>query len=232
MQEDHRYYAEELAAYLLDALSAEEARAFEQHLAGCSRCQAEERWLRAAVAILPSSVEQVEPPPAIRDRLMETIRAESAAASKPERERTRRRARLGFVLRPATAAVAAGVVAVAGLAGYLIGQDGGTDTTTVSAQATPAAPGAKAEVVRSGDMASLRVERLPVPPPRRVYEVWLVRKGSSNPQPSTLFVVRRSGTGEAAIPGSTNGVKKVLVTEEPAGGSKKPTTEPLLSATL
>lgn len=230
MQDGHRPYKEDLAAYLLDALSAEEAHAFEAHLASCPHCQAEERWLQAAVAILPSSVEQVEPSPEIRKRLMETVRAESAATKRPEAQRGHERSRLGFLLRPATAGIAAVAVAIAGLAGYLIGQGEGPNTTTVAARATPAEPTASGDVVRSGDIALLRVKHLPPERPRHVYEVWLSRKGSSKLEPSTLFSVGADGTGSAAIPGGLDGVNEVLVSEEPASGSTKPTSDPVMRA--
>src|SRR5207247_374903 len=65
----HQPYEDELAAYLLDALTTEESRAFQAHLQDCDLCQARERWLRTSVEVLPSSVEQLEPPPELRQRL-------------------------------------------------------------------------------------------------------------------------------------------------------------------
>ena len=48
------------------ARAGEEARAFERHLARLRALPGErERWLRASVDVLPSSVEQLEPPPAL-----------------------------------------------------------------------------------------------------------------------------------------------------------------------
>src|SRR5436309_12817320 len=96
--QDHRRYEEDLAAYLLDALVEEEQREFELHLRSCPACQAEERWLRGAVELLPSSVEQLEPPPALRERLMATVRAEAPADEIEARPSVRRRPPLGLLL--------------------------------------------------------------------------------------------------------------------------------------
>jgi len=232
--EDHRRHEEDLAAYLLDALVEEERREFELHLRSCPACQAEERWLRGAVELLPSSVEQLEPSPALRERLMDTVRAEAAAEGIEARPSVRRRPRLGFVLRPAAAFAAAALIAVGVGAGYLIG-DAGEGTTqavaTIPASPTAAAPGARGEIVKSRDAAVIRVSGLR-PRRGRVYELWLVRKGSRTPEPSSLFAVRRDGSGASGIPGGLEGVQEVMVSSEPEGGSEQPTTMPVLRATL
>ena len=75
----HERYEDELAAYMLGALEPEEERLYIEHLAGCEHCQARERWLRASVEVLPSSVEQHEAPPALRERLMDVVRQEAGA---------------------------------------------------------------------------------------------------------------------------------------------------------
>src|SRR5215212_4631115 len=95
----HQRYEDELAAYMLGSLEPAETEAFEAHLAGCERCRSRERWLQASVEVLPSSVEQVEPPPALRARLMETVRQEAGVSAQAEAEAapraTARRRRLG-----------------------------------------------------------------------------------------------------------------------------------------
>jgi anti-sigma factor RsiW len=86
----HEHYENELAAYMLGALEPHELGAFEAHLEDCERCQSRARWLGASVDVLPSAVEQVEPPPALRARLMETVRQE-APQEAPARAGTGRR---------------------------------------------------------------------------------------------------------------------------------------------
>jgi hypothetical protein len=50
--------------------------------------------------------------------------------------------------------------------------------------------------------------------------------------PSSLFVVDRSGHGGVAIPNGLDQVEAVMVSSEPAGGSKAPTTKPVLQASI
>ena len=74
-------------------------------------------------------------------------------------------------------------------------------------------------------------ENLPAPPEGRVYEVWVMPKGSDTPQPTdVLFTPRSDGSAVAAIPGSVDDIQQVLVTDEPVGGSDEPTGELLMSA--
>ena len=51
-------------------------------------------------------------------------------------------------------------------------------------------------------------------------------------QPSSLFVPRRDRTADAAVPGPLDDADAVLVTREPRGGSRQPTSAPLLQADL
>lgn len=228
-REWHRPYAEELAAFLLDALPQEEARAFELHLAGCAGCQAEERWLRTAVDVLPSSIEQFEPPLELRERLMGTVKAE-AKAERDDRRPARRFA-WGRFLRPATAIATVAVLA-AGAGGYLIRGEGEVKTRTVAAKPIGAVPTARGELVRTGDTTVLRVSGLPLQRKGRVYQVWLASDNATKVVPSSLFVVDRGGQGAVAIPSGLGQVEAVLVSNEPAGGSKAPTTKPVLQASI
>jgi anti-sigma-K factor RskA len=224
----HQPFEDDLAAYLLDALSEEETRAFEVHLETCEICRAQERWLRTSVEVLPSSVEQIEPPPELRERLLETVRRESPAPRAVPARRARWTRWPGMpALRPATA-LAAVLIAAAGLVGYVVrGGEGGPETTTVTAKSTGVVAGVNATIVRSGDRGILRVSGLRQRP-GRIYEVWLVKE--NRPVPSALFQVGRDGAGSAGIPGGLDEATQVMVTSEPSGGSEAPTTKPLLSA--
>jgi anti-sigma-K factor RskA len=237
----HEHYEDELAAYMLGSLDPDEASAFEAHLAGCGRCQARERWLRTSLDVLPSSVEQLEPPPALRERLMETVRSEAGIAEEaPRRESATRRRRgrlpawLGSLsLRPATALAAVVLLLAAGVTGYAIrgGGASGPSTEQIAIRGTAAAPLARGTLVRDGDRAVLQVSNLPQKR-GRVYEVWIVKRGQSVPIPATLFQVGRNGGGSAGVPYGLDTAKQVLISSEPAGGSTQPTTEPVLSATI
>jgi anti-sigma-K factor RskA len=229
--QDHLHYEEDLAAYLLDALPSDEARRFERHLDGCARCQGKAGWLRPSVEMLPAAVEQVEPPAALRERLMATVRAEAEApagtparAARPAPRRSWRD--LFAVPRPVLAMTAILLVAAAGV-GYALGAgENGAQTVTTRAQAPP---GATAVVERTGDEGILRVSGMPQHR-NGIYEVWIAHDGQV--APSTLFQVHRNGSGAAAIPEGLDGADQVMVTLEPPGGSTKPSRAPLIVTNL
>ena len=83
----------------------------------------------------------------------------------------------------------------------------------------------------SGGHAQLTLAHMPQSGPGRVYEVWIERTGAPAPT-DTLFTVTSSGSATVGVPGSVAGVKEVLVTSEPLGGSRVPTTAPVVVAKL
>jgi anti-sigma-K factor RskA len=225
---DHRELEQDLGAYLLGALTAEETRRFEAHMESCDHCRVEVRWLQAAADVLPVSVEQLEPPPELRERLLDTVRDEAVSEQLRPRPAGRRWPTLSW--RPAVA-LAALAIAAAGIAGYALGEED-QEVRTVAASPTGVVPGASASVVRTGDTALLRAERLPLQRRGRVYQVWLRRQGSERIEPSSTFVVGENGRGATTIPQGLDEVAQVMVSQEPNGGSRQPTTKPVLVANL
>ena len=61
------------ALYALGALSPEETRVFEEHLAVCAVCREEARSFTATADLLPESLPDAPPPAALRDRLLGRI---------------------------------------------------------------------------------------------------------------------------------------------------------------
>ena len=239
---DHAEWADSVGAYLLEALPPSEHAAFVQHLHACETCQVDVESLRVAMHALPASVEQLAPPPELRSRIMAVVDAEAqlleAAAGlradlpEPVRaSRERRRFRLP-ALRPAFAlACAAALLVLGGLGGVLLGGgdgSGGDGARTVVASVERG--DATAKLVVDGTASHLEVANLNKPPEDRVYQVWTQRPGGK-PEPSTaLFVPRADGSASVSVPGSLEGFEQVLVTEEPVGGSDKPTRTPFLAA--
>ena len=229
----HERYRDDLAAYALGALEGPEALELQGHLRDCEPCRAQLRWLQTAVDLLPRSVEQLEPPARLRRRLAATVRAEARKGSRAgiEAAEPRRLRDWGAMLwRPATA-VAAGALIVAGAAaGYLL-HEPGESSSVVTARPLPAAPARLAATLERQDgSAILTMSHLPALPRRDVYEAWVQRDGTL--QPSSLFVPRRDRTADAAVPGPLDDADAVLVTREPRGGSRQPTSPPLLQADL
>ena len=230
---------DDLAAYALGALDEREAGAIEDHLDGCERCRERLLWLAPAVDLLPASVEQRTPPPALRENLLATVRAEAAPAavaeSKPERSRARGswlEGLRGLMMRPAVG-MAVLIVLVAGIGvGYALRGSGTIDTAPQLVRADPLKDSVpvSATLERTGDSATLHVHELPAIGSDEVYEVWVQRAGVMEPR--STFVLSMDGTAEAAVPGPLADGEAVLVTRAPRGGSPQPTTKPLLTAPL
>jgi anti-sigma-K factor RskA len=228
----HDELRDDLAAYALGALEEDEAVRLRDHLETCEDCRRQARWLEPAVELLPMTVPQLEPPPRLRDALMRTVREESPGAVRepPDRAGTGRWAWLGrSLLRPATAVAAAAMLVIGAVTGYLI-SDSGESKPTLTAQAAAGAPAAAGVLEREGSSGILRVQGMPELARDEVYEVWVQRDGAL--EPSSLFVLRGDRSGEAAVPGSLDGADAVLVTKEPRGGSRQPTSKPVLSVRL
>ncbi len=230
MTPDHDRWADAAGAYVLDAMPALERQEFETHLAACPACQAEVDELRPAAEALPMASPPMLPPAALKDRIMAEVEREAAllaqagpAADRPLRERRRFRFSLGgWRLAP----VAAALLIVGAVAGFAL--RGGDSTQTFSA-------GPNAQVQVHGEKATFVAQKMQAPPQGRVYEVWVVPKGA-NPDDArptnVLFVPRGNGSAEAAIPGSASDIQRVMVSDEPPGGSDKPTGEVIADADL
>lgn len=233
---DHSRWSDDAAAYALGALEPGEAAVFERHLEGCERCRAELRWLEPAVGSLPEGVERREPPPRLRASLMAEVRADARAAEAEEgaeggvsvigwihRSWSHRGLRLA-------AGLASLALAVAGVAGYVIGMGGGggeeTSRTIVSRQAD----GITVKMVREGKGGSLRLSHVHQLPPGKVLEAWVRREGKVEAVPA-LFVPDRAGRAETTI-ANMSGVDTVMVTKEPQGGSKEPTSPPIVTMSV
>lgn len=206
------------AAYALGALEPAEARAFERHMESCAVCRDEVAAYALAADVLPLAAPQLEAPRALRGRVMREVRHDSRAkaGSAPSRKRVPPRLAFGF----ATALAAAAALVIA-----LSVSTGGSGTKVIQANV------GSAQLQVSGGHGQLVVAHLPAPHAGRIYELW-IQHGRSAPSPSTLFSVDRKGTADIGVPGALHGVTHVLVTNEPAAGSRAPTTRPLIIATL
>ena len=231
---------DDVGAYLLGALAAGEARAFERHLEGCAACREEVARLRPAVEMLPRSADPVSPSPALKRELLARVREESSTAADSQPARARRWSLGALVPRPrvSTAWVSAAVLVLSGVAGgyglsQLSGDDGGAERRVLSAEVDRnALPDASASLVvpPEGGPAELRVKGMKVPPPGQVSEIWLRRPGGV--EPAGVFTVTRDGEGRATVDGEIGGSDQVMVTQERAGGVRSPTGAPMLSVRL
>jgi anti-sigma-K factor RskA len=227
---DPQLCGESAAPYVLGALTEDEHEAFRRHLDSCAVCREEVAALQVVASALPAAAPQVSAPPALKRRVMASVhedvrRGEAREAGEAARA-SRRPARAYPRWRPllASAAVAAVVAVIAVIAAA---SGGGGGTRVIRAEVTPR--GASASLRVSGGHAQLDISGLPQTPPRRVYEVWVKRSGG--PQPTdALFTVTARGDATVGVPGSVNGVNVIMVTSEPLGGSRVPTSSPVIVA--
>ena len=231
MSEDQGCTAD-AAPYVLGALTSNEAERFEHHLRSCSICQEEVDSLGELTAALAVSVDPLPAHRNLRRAVMSEVRAD-ARATRREQAPKRRWLAPGWLSGPGSRqplsagllAVTLIVTAVAVLSVQRISSDSSKTRTF------PAALGS-AEVRVTDDRAELVIRHLPHLRGNQVYEVWL-RRGKQPPRPTrALFEVSRAGTGVIQVPGTVDHVDELLVTEEPAGGSAVPTSDPVVIAQL
>jgi Anti-sigma-K factor rskA len=84
------------------------------------------------------------------------------------------------------------------------------------------------EVVTRGSRIDLALHELPQPPRGRVYQVWTLSKGSTKLVPSPTFLPDARGVALVIVPADARTTTEVEVSVEPEGGSKEPTTKPLI----
>ena len=163
-------------------------------------------------------------------------REQACAGRRAARERRRGP---GWLRRPvplAAAAACAAVLAVgAGVLGAaLVGDDGGPARRAPSRRRSTRRrrPGARARARRRRTPATRGSSSTACRPPGAdACGRCGCAAAQDAPRPAgALFGVDAPGDGEAAVPGSLDGVDEVLVSSEPAGGSQQPTRTPILAA--
>jgi anti-sigma-K factor RskA len=218
---------ENLVAYSLGALDPDELSEVESHVPDCRRCTRELEAMAPAVAVLGESVEQLEPPPELRERVMSIVHREAGAreaqAAPPRRER---RGFRGFLLRPAAGLATLAVVA-AGVTGYLLNDNGGGEQTTVPVTAEKGIGGT---LTIGSNSSLLDLHGMQQLTGTAVYKAW-VAKGDSI-TPSSDFTPDADGEATATVDGHLTPGTKVMVTREPKPGRTTPTPPILLSATV
>jgi anti-sigma-K factor RskA len=225
-------------AYVLGALPEEERLEFEQYLVAHPDLQEEVEALGAVAGLLAFSPQEQEPPPELRRRIMATVEAESVH---PHTSRRSWLAALWEAVGIRDLALAAAAMLVIGLFSWsmlLQGEVRDLQGRVQSLQSQPQGPqvialggvgtkqGARAELVTlEGDRAVLVAENMPPVPEGKTYQIWVIK--GDTPQPSGLFEPKGDSIA-AVVENPVEGADAVAVTVEPKGGSKKPTTDPML----
>jgi anti-sigma-K factor RskA len=221
-------------AYALDALDDVERAGFERHLRSCETCATEVAEFREAAAGLADRV-ALPPPEQLRGRVLTEISRTRQLSPREPAVRRRPSARRTI----ATAAAAVLVAVSAGLGGVAWQAHRAahtaqveatriarvmTDPNRVDVVGTPSV-GGTAAVAAAGGSAVLAMDRLPAPPSGKEYQVWLIDRAGVR---SAGMLKLTDGTGQALVSGVTSGAS-VAVSVEPDGGSRQPTSTPVLS---
>ena len=220
---------DDVAAYALRALDAVEAERFQVHLEACAVCRDELAAFKYALDGLPLSVAHHAAPGPLRRRVLDAVEREATSAP----HRRRRRLRLPFGANrwsPRTAlALGAVCIAAAAIVGLQLGSSSPLETHVYAAQVTGLGT---AEVKVTGRRGELIVHRFSPPPAGEIYQIWLGRPGHAPIPTSALFSVTASGDGDVEVPGDLHRITSLMVTPEPAGGTRTPTHPAVIRAQL
>jgi len=219
-------------AYVLDALSPDEAEEFRLHLEQCQACRDEVRELQQAAATMGAR-EALTPPAELRARV---LAAADRQPQLPPRVTTLERSRRRRISTRIAMAAAAVVVVVAGAVGIVVSQQSHEqppvaaavtqvfDAPDAKTATVKTANGGRVKVATSAQLSRMAVEtaQLPTLTDRHVYQLWAIHNGT----PTSVGVVEDLGSGAAmAMPASGT---TVAITVEPSGGSSQPTTKPII----
>ena len=240
---NHERFEELREAYVLGALPEEDRREFEEYFAAHPGRQAEIEELSAVAGLLALSPQEQEPSPELRRRIMGAVRAEATEADAVHPRAGRRSWLVGLreTVGVRDLALAAAAMLVIGLFSWsmlLQGEVRDLQGRVQGLQSQPQGPqmialggagtkqGARVELVTlEGDRAVLMAENMPPVPEGKTYQIWVIR--GDTPQPSGLFEPNGDPIA-AVVEKPVEGADAVAVTVEPEGGSKEPTTDPML----
>ncbi len=220
-------------AYAVDALDDIERAQFERHLADCAECRAEVASLREAGAMLAAST-AVTPPPELRDRVLSGISTVRPLPPRVGEPAPGRRFRPLLLVAAAAAVVAVGIgVTVADPWTDESSQSPSLSAVDQVLQADDAEKytqtfpdGSKATLTRSKSLnrAVIVTSDMAPPPDGKVYELWLDHEGIGM-VPAGLMP--REEDAVVLLEGDPATATGAGITVEPAGGSPKPTSDPV-----
>ena len=227
-----------IAAYVLGALSDPELRDIRSHIMSCDECMAEVERLVEALPSLALSVAPAPLPDGFADRVMGRVAAEREVGRTTDRRSPRPRRPLAQVLSFGVLVLAVAVLSMVvvqtrrevairqKVIDALVRRGGGialNKSGVTVARLVPAKGGAL--FVAAG---------LKSAPSGRTYQLWLMR-GACLKRPTGRCDKVSAGTFDASggvavltVARSLGGWDAAAVTVEPRGGSKQPTTPPVL----
>lgn len=245
-----------MGAYALDALTADERADFEKYLEGSEEARAEVASLTDTAVMLGLASEPVQPPAALKARILAQVAATPQLAPIPEADvvdirsaidsRATAKAHARWFARPAAilTAAAASLVLIAG--GAVLGVvNAPTPSQTGQASAlaelsaaddvqhatSGVAGGGNATIIWSLELqrSAVMIDGLPQLSDDRTYELWYI--DSTGATPAGMFSAADNGRTIKVLDGKMGLGNTIGITVEPRGGSTSPTTVPILAMT-
>lgn len=222
---------DDLAAFALGALDADEARAVRVHLDGCDACRAEVRAFSETAFAIASTAER-DAPASLRTTIVQRARRESQSG------RVGSRSLLDMFRRPVPAVVpvALALLLAISLAAYAGARRDSDRYVSVLASIAGArvvalAPtgelaGVKGSVVIPSDGAApYLILDLPAPPSGKTWEAWVLRGET----PLAAGITNDRGVTTLVLTAPLMSGDGVAVTLEPSGGVDRVTGAPVLA---
>jgi anti-sigma-K factor RskA len=229
--------------YALDAIDGAERDRFEHHLRRCRPCGNEVRGLAETATALAMAA-ATPPPPQLKQRVL-TVAATTRQLP-PTTDHPRPAPQRARITRLATAAAAASLAVAVALGAIALSTRHQLDSAQAQNQAITAvlaAPDAQitTSATTDGGTATVVISRaehkivfttagLPPLPATKVYELWLM--GPPRIRPAGLLPTPHAGKTPPLLASGLAAGDKIGVTVEPAGGTSKPTTTPILLMSL
>lgn len=239
MSDLHSTMRDDLPAYVLGSLDEETSARVEQHLQECDECQTLVYEYGEVLRLLPLGLPMAEPTRAARRELFNRLHRDSPDTK--QRPATRWWPRLR--LQALTAILVLGIVAAGA---FFISQGGdepdaaaivenlraSSETRIVPMSGSGAASGAVAQLLfqPGKTRAGLVVSGLPLLGPDRAYQLWFVTPEDQSID-GGVFNVGAGGQAMVVVNAPADYVSgwECGITEEPAGGSDRPTGEHILT---
>lgn len=253
-EEQQHHLRDLVAAYVVGSVTPLERELVDSHLTTCAACRRLEAELREVETLLPSLASELDPPPALKARLMDAVRAEPRSAlpdamlpdpsarravpSYPAHQEPRPLDRTHRGVSPASrrvsgrvaalALAAALVVLAAGVGAWRVwGGRQPVPTTEVAIAGTPMQPAIRGSLryFAASNRLDLDVHGLKPIPSGRVYELWLIRGHYRVVKDVGAF--RPSSDGTASLTTTSANVSNytlTCLTVEQAPGARRPTT--------
>lgn len=244
MSETDRQRFEDLKEdYALNALPEEERRWFEAYLARHPELRPEVEELCAISALLSLAPEEQEPPEDLRRRVLAAVEAEAPRRREAQPSTSGRTLPGGRRM-----LLAAAALLLVGLLSWNVFLQAeleelqqanqtlreqaarGAEVREISLHSTDGLRQGEAKVIAiDGNRAVLVAENMPPAPEGKTMQIWVIKNGE--PLPAGLFRPQEDeGATATMIERPLEGAEAIAITVEPAGGSPKPTGDPVMTA--